>query len=87
MREIGHFIGGKPVAGSSGRFADVFNPATGEVSGASRWPARPRSTRAVQAAAGRVAGLGRDPAAAPRARDVHASSELLERDHDQLAAH
>ena len=31
MREIGHFIGGKHVAGTSGRTADVFNPATGEV--------------------------------------------------------
>ena len=31
MREIGHFIGGKHVAGRSGRTADVFNPATGEV--------------------------------------------------------
>jgi len=29
--EIGHFIGGKHVAGTSGRFADVYNPATGEV--------------------------------------------------------
>jgi malonate-semialdehyde dehydrogenase (acetylating) / methylmalonate-semialdehyde dehydrogenase len=31
MREIGHFIGGKPVKGTSGRFGDVFNPNTGEV--------------------------------------------------------
>ena len=31
MREIGHFIAGNKVAGQSGRFADVFNPATGEV--------------------------------------------------------
>src|SRR5271156_4601403 len=31
MREIGHFIGGKEVKGGSGRFADVFNPNTGEV--------------------------------------------------------
>jgi malonate-semialdehyde dehydrogenase (acetylating)/methylmalonate-semialdehyde dehydrogenase len=31
MREIGHFIGGKRVPGASGRFADVFNPSTGEV--------------------------------------------------------
>jgi malonate-semialdehyde dehydrogenase (acetylating)/methylmalonate-semialdehyde dehydrogenase len=30
MREIGHFVGGKEVKGS-GRFADVFNPNTGEV--------------------------------------------------------
>src|SRR5690348_8462837 len=31
MREIGHFIGGKAVAGTSGRFGDVFDPNTGEV--------------------------------------------------------
>src|SRR5438132_2721508 len=31
MREIGHFIGGKEVKGTSGRFGDVFNPNTGEV--------------------------------------------------------
>ncbi len=31
MREIGHFIGGKPVKGTSGRFGDVFDPNTGDV--------------------------------------------------------
>src|ERR1035441_10390660 len=31
MRDIGHFIGGKTVKGSSGRFGDVFDPNTGEV--------------------------------------------------------
>jgi malonate-semialdehyde dehydrogenase (acetylating) / methylmalonate-semialdehyde dehydrogenase len=31
MREIGHFIGGKVVKGTSGRFNDVFDPNTGEV--------------------------------------------------------
>src|SRR5215204_2846104 len=31
MRQIGHFVGGKEVAGTSGRFGDVFNPNTGEV--------------------------------------------------------
>src|SRR5262249_61834593 len=31
MREIGHFVGGKEVKGTSGRFGDVFNPNTGEV--------------------------------------------------------
>ena len=31
MRTINHFIGGKEVAGTSGRTSDVFNPATGEV--------------------------------------------------------
>jgi malonate-semialdehyde dehydrogenase (acetylating)/methylmalonate-semialdehyde dehydrogenase len=31
MQEIGHWINGKQVAGKSGRFADIYNPATGEV--------------------------------------------------------
>ena len=31
MREIGHFIGGSEVKGTSGRYGDVFNPNTGEV--------------------------------------------------------
>ena len=31
VKEIGHFIGGKHVKGTSGRFADVFDPNTGEV--------------------------------------------------------
>ena len=31
MQELTHWINGKHVKGTSGRFADVFNPATGEV--------------------------------------------------------
>ena len=31
MRDYGHFIGGKHVKGTSGRFGDVFQPMTGEV--------------------------------------------------------
>ncbi|MFN3910685.1 CoA-acylating methylmalonate-semialdehyde dehydrogenase [Hyphomonas sp.] len=31
MRDIHHFIGGKAVAGTSGRFGDIYNPNTGEV--------------------------------------------------------
>ena len=31
MRQIGHFIDGKRVAGTSGRKQPVFNPATGEI--------------------------------------------------------
>ncbi|MFB9929999.1 CoA-acylating methylmalonate-semialdehyde dehydrogenase [Amycolatopsis halotolerans] len=29
--ELRHFVGGKPVSGASGRFADVFDPSTGAV--------------------------------------------------------
>jgi malonate-semialdehyde dehydrogenase (acetylating) / methylmalonate-semialdehyde dehydrogenase len=32
VKDIGHFIGGKHVKGTSGRFADIYNPNTGEVS-------------------------------------------------------
>ena len=31
MREITHFIDGASVAGTSGRFSEIFNPNTGEV--------------------------------------------------------
>jgi malonate-semialdehyde dehydrogenase (acetylating) / methylmalonate-semialdehyde dehydrogenase len=31
MREIGHFVGGKEVKGTSGRYGDVFDPNTGVV--------------------------------------------------------
>jgi malonate-semialdehyde dehydrogenase (acetylating)/methylmalonate-semialdehyde dehydrogenase len=31
MEELSHFVNGQRVKGTSGRFADVFNPATGEV--------------------------------------------------------
>jgi len=31
MREVHHFVGGKVVAGTSGRFGDIFNPNTGKV--------------------------------------------------------
>ena len=29
--EVGHFINGKVQAGTSGRYGDVYNPATGEL--------------------------------------------------------
>ncbi|MCW6506743.1 CoA-acylating methylmalonate-semialdehyde dehydrogenase [Lichenifustis flavocetrariae] len=32
MKEYGHFIGGKQVAGTSGRLGDVYTPMTGEIS-------------------------------------------------------
>jgi hypothetical protein len=42
MIEYGHFIGGKHVAGKSGRTADVFQPMDGTVRAMSRSPVRPR---------------------------------------------
>ena len=31
MKELTHYINGQRVSGRSGRFGDVFNPATGEI--------------------------------------------------------
>ncbi|MBB3936480.1 CoA-acylating methylmalonate-semialdehyde dehydrogenase [Aureimonas phyllosphaerae] len=50
MNEIGHFIDGARVAGTSGRFADVFNPATGQATARLSLASRDELQRAVDAA-------------------------------------
>ena len=71
-RELTHFIGGKHVAGTSGRFSDVFDPSTGEVQ--ARVPLA--STAEVEAAIANAergtGGVGRDQSAEarPRAAEV-----------------
>ncbi|MAS05481.1 MAG: methylmalonate-semialdehyde dehydrogenase (CoA acylating) [Ahrensia sp.] len=84
MREIGHFIGGKRVAGTSGRTSDVFNPATGEV-----------EAKVALASAGELnAAIDNAKAAQPgwaatnpqrRARVMMKFVDLLNRDMDKLA--
>ncbi len=50
MKEIGHFIGGKLVKGASGRFGDVYNPATGDVQAKVAFASRAEVRKAVEAA-------------------------------------
>ena len=50
MYEIGHFIGGERVAGKSGRTANIFNPATGEVQGTVSLAGEAELNAAVEAA-------------------------------------
>ena len=45
MKEYGHFIAGEAVKGTSGRFGDVFNPATGEVQAKVALAAAPRCAK------------------------------------------
>ena len=52
VRELTHFVGGKHVKGTSGRFGDVFDPNTGQVQAAcpaapapTRWPPRSPTRR------------------------------------------
>ncbi|WP_319771910.1 CoA-acylating methylmalonate-semialdehyde dehydrogenase [Breoghania sp.] len=83
-QEIGHFIGGKHVAGTSGRTADVFNPATGEVQ-AKVALASPAEMRAAieNAAAAQPAWAATNPQR--RARVLMKFVDLLHRDMDKLA--
>ncbi len=50
MRTIDHFISGRIVPGTSGRFGDVFNPATGEVQARVALASRAEMRMAVEAA-------------------------------------
>ena len=84
MQELTHFIGGRRTPGTSGRFADVWNPATGEVQ--SRVPLASRAEvdeAARVAAAAQPAWAGQNPQR--RARVLMAFVQLLNRDMDKLA--
>ena len=50
-KELTHFINGEHVAGASGRFSDVTNPNTGEVTGKTPLASAAEMDKAVQAAA------------------------------------
>ena len=68
MRTIGHFIGGREVKGTSGRFADVFEPMTGDVQAQVALASKAEVRAAVENANGGAAGMGRHQSAAPRSR-------------------
>jgi malonate-semialdehyde dehydrogenase (acetylating) / methylmalonate-semialdehyde dehydrogenase len=84
MTELTHYIGGKHVSGTSGRFADVYNPATGEVQ--SRVPLASQSeldAAVANAAAAQPAWAATNPQ--KRARVLMKFVDLLHRDMDKLA--
>ncbi len=68
MRSIGHFIGGKEVKGTSGRFADVFEPMTGDVQAKVALASKAEVRAAVENAKAAQVGMGRHQPAAPRPR-------------------
>jgi len=84
MQEIGHFIDGKRVPGRSGRFADVYNPATGEVQARVALASAAELDAAVQGALRAQPGWA---ATNPqrRARVMMRFVGLLNRDMDRLA--
>jgi len=84
MQELSHWIDGKAVNGTSGRFADVFNPATGEVQARVPLAAAAEVTAAVASAAAAQPAWG---ATNPqrRARVLMEFVRLLNRDMNKLA--
>ncbi|MEL7346291.1 MAG: CoA-acylating methylmalonate-semialdehyde dehydrogenase [Pseudomonadota bacterium] len=82
--ELTHFIGGNHVAGTSGRFADVFNPATGEVQAHVPLASTAEVAAAVEnAKAAQPAWAATNPQ--KRARVMMKFVDLLHRDMDKLA--
>ncbi len=84
MQELAHYINGADVNGTSGRFGDVFNPATGEVQARVPLASAAEIDAAVAAAAAAQPAWG---ATNPqrRARVMMAMVGLLNRDMDKLA--
>jgi malonate-semialdehyde dehydrogenase (acetylating) / methylmalonate-semialdehyde dehydrogenase len=83
--EIKHFIGGRQVAGGSGRTAPVFNPATGEQSGAVPLASAAEIRDAVAAAKRALPGwAGTTPLR--RARILNRFLRILEDRTDELAS-
>ncbi|MAY62937.1 MAG: methylmalonate-semialdehyde dehydrogenase (CoA acylating) [Rhizobiales bacterium] len=84
MSELTHYIGGKHVNGTSGRFADVYNPATGEVQAKTPLASQAELDAAVaNAAAAQPAWAATNPQ--KRARVLMKFVDLLHRDMDKLA--
>ena len=84
MKEIGHWINGMHVAGKSGRKAEVFNPATGEVQAHVALASKAELDAAVaDAAVAQVKWGGTNPQR--RARVMMEFVRLLNRDMDKLA--
>jgi malonate-semialdehyde dehydrogenase (acetylating)/methylmalonate-semialdehyde dehydrogenase len=84
MTDLSHFIDGARVPGKSGRFADVFNPATGEVQARTPLASAAEVDAAIASAAAAQPAWG---ATNPqrRARVLMEFVRLLNRDMDKLA--
>ncbi|WP_319823498.1 CoA-acylating methylmalonate-semialdehyde dehydrogenase [Thalassovita sp.] len=84
MQELTHFINGQHVKGTSGRFTDVFNPATGEVQ--ARTPlATPDEMNAAIAAAAAAQPAWAATNPQRRARVMMKFAALIEEHMDELA--
>ena len=84
MSDVQHFIGGKRVEGGSGRWGDVFNPASGDKVRQVAFATPGEVDRAVQAARNAFPGWAATPPLT-RARIMFKFVELLHREQDNFA--
>jgi malonate-semialdehyde dehydrogenase (acetylating)/methylmalonate-semialdehyde dehydrogenase len=84
MQELTHWIDGKHVKGTSGRFADVMNPATGEVQAILPLASKDELDAAVASAAKAQVAWGKTNPQ-KRARVMMAFVQLINRDMEKLA--
>jgi malonate-semialdehyde dehydrogenase (acetylating) / methylmalonate-semialdehyde dehydrogenase len=85
MRRISHWIDGKPWSGVPDRHGEVYDPATGEVTGHVDFASASEVEEAVAAAARAFPGW-RDSSLATRSKVLFAFRELLNAHRDELAA-
>ncbi|MDO9412371.1 MAG: CoA-acylating methylmalonate-semialdehyde dehydrogenase [Pseudolabrys sp.] len=84
MRDVGHFIGGKTVKGTSGRTGDVFDPNTGDVQAKVALASKSEVEAAIaNAAAAQPAWAATNPQR--RARVMFKFLELAAKENDSLA--
>jgi malonate-semialdehyde dehydrogenase (acetylating)/methylmalonate-semialdehyde dehydrogenase len=85
VKQLHHFIDGKPVEGTSGRFGDVFNPATGEKSAQVPFASKDEVAKAVAAAKAALPAWSATPPL-QRARILFRFKQLVEANLDTMAA-
>ncbi len=96
MKKIGHFIGGKEVAGTSGRHGDVYLPMTGEVQAHVDFASKAELRAAVEnAKAAQPGWAAQNPQKRARvfmkfldlvARDMNSLADTLAREHGKTIA-
>jgi len=82
--QLTHFIDGERVKGTSGRFGDVFNPATGEVAKQAPLASADEVRTAIASSAKALPGWAATPPA-KRAQVLFSFRDLLKKNMDELA--
>jgi len=84
-KNIGHFVNGKSIPGSGSRYGNVYNPASGEVTGRVAFAGKDEVEQAVSAAAAAFPAWAATPPLR-RARILFRFKELLDRHGEEISA-